>query len=99
MSIQTQARGRIEFYESQTYIETYTMHILSLSDNRTEPNLVDLSQAFTDLGVSLPELAGFMSQVRSTPLEHKVPLYPVQQSSTHIHNGEQSGRCCRYTCT
>lgn len=60
------------------------------ADNRTEPNLVDLSQAFSDLGVSLPELTDFLQQVRSTPLDQKVPHYPIQQSSTHVYENDQS---------
>ena len=51
---------------------------------------MDLSRAFSDLGVTLPELAEFVGQVHSAPLEQKVPLYPLEQGSSHVHGSDQS---------
>lgn len=58
--------------------------------NRTEPNLCDLSQAFRSLSVDLSDLAEFLREVDSQPLDQRVPRFPASRSSTHIYHGPAS---------
>lgn len=58
--------------------------------NRTEPNLSDLSRAFCNLGVDLDDLSEFLEEVESSPLEQKVPLFPVPRVSSHVYVGPGS---------
>ena len=46
---------------------------LSFTANRTEPNLVDLERAFCHL--------------HSSPLEQKIPRYPIPRDSSHVYSG------------
>lgn len=48
-----------------------------ISDNRTLPVLGDLSYAFNELKISLPELEEFVNSVESVPFPDVLPKLPL----------------------
>ena len=68
------------------------------TDSRTEPNLDDLNRAFQDIGIYLPELEDFVSQVDQVPFIHQLPRYPKPKACVlhHPRNGEIAERLEQY---
>ncbi|KAA0195523.1 hypothetical protein HAZT_HAZT005512 [Hyalella azteca] len=56
-------------------------HRYAEHDNRTMPTLSDLSYAFLEMKVSLPELEEFTSTVDSVPFPDPIPKFPIPRSS------------------
>ncbi|XP_063851450.1 transcription initiation factor TFIID subunit 3-like isoform X2 [Scylla paramamosain] len=54
----------------------YTEHF-----GRTEPSLDDLGLAFMDMGISVPELEDYFSNVDCPPFPHPLPALPVTRPS------------------
>ncbi|KAJ7370236.1 transcription initiation factor TFIID subunit 3 [Desmophyllum pertusum] len=51
--------------------------------SRTEPNLDDLNRAFQDIGIYLPELEDFVSQMK-TKQQQKMQTQPTQDKSKEV---------------
>ncbi len=72
------------------FLFLFCFFVVVFAANRTEPNLCDLSQTFRSLDVDLGELAEFLRQVDSQPLEQRVSRFPVPRNSTHVYHGPGS---------
>ncbi|XP_067015220.2 transcription initiation factor TFIID subunit 3 isoform X2 [Anabrus simplex] len=65
------------------YIESMGRQIHAYSEQfgRTDPNLIDVSLTYLDMGINLHELEEYIKNVDSIPCVYEVPKYPIPRES------------------